>query len=521
MRVAVVLDRFVPRCLGVPVLEWLDGAVGFERVLTIVGTPTRRAHPSTACVLYVRWERRRDGGHGDVGRDLGSLLDGHQVVELRDGRLDPRAARAIDEVTPDIVLDLRLLSDAPVLEITGRELWRVELRDDAGAPVRTLAGLFATFASGSQTCDITLVARGAHNGGEALIARATVGVPSASFNRNLDLCGSKAAAVIRRELERRRTAPGDARPHDAPDEARAVAAETRGGVVALARFARRRVTARRVVRQTLAATQWVVGVRPRLKGRPFDDLSGYQPILADTPTSRADPFVVSDAGRTYVFFEEFGAGLEKGRISVAELDEAGNASASVPVLELPYHLSYPFVFRHDDEYFMIPETGQANRVELYRASEFPYRWVRERVLLDDIIAVDATILSHADRLWLFALFSDGPDRLNDELYLFSAGTLDDTWVPHPRNPVVSDPRCARPAGNVLHIDGALVRPAQDCLVRYGRAVVMRRIVTLDEREYREETVSVLEPTWMPGLEGTHTYNRDARFEVIDGCRRVP
>src|SRR5207253_8229013 len=50
--------------------------------------------------------------------------------------------------------------------------------------------------------------------------------------------------------------------------------------------------------------------------------------------------------------------------------------------------------------------------------------------------------------------------LDDELHLFHAERLTGDWQPHPRNPVKSDARSARPAGSLFVRDGALYRPAQ-------------------------------------------------------------
>ena len=55
---------------------------------------------------------------------------------------------------------------------------------------------------------------------------------------------------------------------------------------------------------------------------------------------------------------------------------------------------------------------------------------------------------------------------------------------------------------------------------YGRAVVLNRVETLSKDGYRERAVARIEPDWMPGLRGTHTYNADAEYEYLDGFRRV-
>ena len=141
------------------------------------------------------------------------------------------------------------------------------------------------------------------------------------------------------------------------------------------------------------------------------------------------------------------------------------------------------------------------------------------MLLDGLTAVDATLHVDGDRLWLFANVVDGPgDR--GELWLYSAASLDGEWRPHPRNPVVTDPGRARPAGRLFTRDGVLVRPGQDGSRRYGEAVVLNRVDLLSPSEYRETPVERIDPDWMPGLVGTHTYTFDSRYECLDGIRRV-
>ena len=110
--------------------------------------------------------------------------------------------------------------------------------------------------------------------------------------------------------------------------------------------------------------------------------------------------------------------------------------------------------------------------------------------------------------------------VDDELHLFTATALAGPWVPHRENPVVADVGRARPAGSIFRRDGELIRPAQDCSRGYGRAVVRNRIELLTPEEYRETPIERIEPTWAPGLVGTHTYNATAGVEVIDGFRYV-
>jgi hypothetical protein len=64
--------------------------------------------------------------------------------------------------------------------------------------------------------------------------------------------------------------------------------------------------------------------------------------------------------------------------------------------------------------------------------------------------------------------------------------------------------------------GRLIRPSQDCAKAYGYAIVFSEVVTLSETEYEELPIARLDPEWVKGNLGTHTYTRTDQFEVIDG-----
>ncbi len=65
-----------------------------------------------------------------------------------------------------------------------------------------------------------------------------------------------------------------------------------------------------------------------------------------------------------------------------------------------------------------------------------------------------------------------------------------------------------------------MRPGQDCAEVYGHRVVLFRVEQLDDEGYREVEVGVIEPDWLKGNLGTHTFNFDSRYETVDGRVRV-
>lgn len=231
----------------------------------------------------------------------------------------------------------------------------------------------------------------------------------------------------------------------------------------------------------------------------------------------ADPFPFEREGQEHLFFETYDYATRRGRIDWAMVQPDGSLGPIEPVLVCDYHLSYPFVFAHEGEIYMIPETAQANRIELWRADQFPHRWSLVGPLIEDINAVDATLLQRDGRYWLLATLGQNGASTWDELHGFHARSPLGPWTPHARSPLKMDGRSARPAGRFIQgDDGRLLRPAQDCSLGYGKALVLNELEVLDETRFQERTVRRFSPDWMPGNTVFHTLNGSSRFWWIDG-----
>jgi hypothetical protein len=272
----------------------------------------------------------------------------------------------------------------------------------------------------------------------------------------------------------------------------------------------------------LGEKQWVIAYR-RVAG---DTPAGEDPAcltMVTPPAGRfyADPFLFRRDDRRFIFFEDYEWRRGRAVISYVEIDERGRHSSPRVALSQDCHLSYPFVFEEGDAVYMLPETAGRRTVELYRAASFPGKWTLDRVLLRDVRAADATLLRHEGRLWLFVAIAVDGGRPSDELFLFSSDSLQGEWEPHPMNPVVSDLRCARPAGRVFVQDGHLIRPAQDCSRAYGWRLFFNRIEALTPTDYRETPVGAIEPAPDSGNLRTHSYDSDGTYEVLDGFRMRP
>jgi hypothetical protein len=306
--------------------------------------------------------------------------------------------------------------------------------------------------------------------------------------------------------------------------ARPVAASAR----AISRFAMRSLASaavKHIYRLCYYAPHWRVGWR-RVDGPDLIDLrahpnGGWRALPDDGVRFYADPFPIVSGDRLHMFVEEFDHRLGRGVISVIEFNGSGPIGKPRRVLEAASHLSYPFVFEHAGETWMVPESSAAATIDLYRAAPFPDRWVKEATLVSGVTASDATLFEHNGRWWMLAVVRDEGGAHSDALHVWSASDALGPWRAHDRNPVLVDIASARPAGRVVRRGGKLIRPFQDCRNGYGSALGLAAITRLDDEDFEQqiETMIYPGPLW-PGRR-LHTLNRAGPLECIDGSAQAP
>lgn len=277
---------------------------------------------------------------------------------------------------------------------------------------------------------------------------------------------------------------------------------------------------KRSVMRALWRDQWALGFHPAETEEPLEERE-KRFTLSLPPSDRffADPFLLRGENGNTVFFEEFPYGTRRGFISTARIDSTGRMDERQVALMTDHHLSYPCVFEHRGQIFLVPEAYEGSEIAIYRAERFPSEWQRAAVVASGIRAVDPTLLLWDEIYWLFCNIASAGMSPNDELHLFHAPAIAGPWSPHKRNPIVSDVTCARPAGSLLVSGARLVRPAQDCSGSYGRSVRFFEIDRLDKEGYEEHGIGRLQPADASEVTGVHTYNRIPGLEVIDVRRR--
>lgn len=264
---------------------------------------------------------------------------------------------------------------------------------------------------------------------------------------------------------------------------------------------------------------WQVGI----VHRPIDEVMTRG--LSDAPVTwlpeqgafrfNADPFGLWYNGQFTVLVEAYDYRSKRGEIHFHTYDPDWNAVASGVALREPFHLSYPTLIRDDGHIYLLPEGHRSGKLTLYRAIRFPDMWQPVATLLEEP-AIDASVVAHGGRWWMFYALPGDDQRAMRELHVAWADTLTGPWQPHPANPVRVAIDSARPGGLPFLHQRALHLPVQDCAGTYGAALNVLKIDDLTPDRFAASLVGRFEPGLHPGYpHGLHTLAAAGDVTLID------
>jgi glycosyltransferase involved in cell wall biosynthesis len=218
----------------------------------------------------------------------------------------------------------------------------------------------------------------------------------------------------------------------------------------------------------------------------------------------ADPFMIKVGQEWHMFFEALIKHTGKGCIGLASSHDGLSWRYRQIVLEEPFHMSYPYVFQWNNDYYMIPETCHANAIRLYKVVDMPTKWRYVGDLLQGYY-VDTTISEIDGYLWMFTCSTD-----TDTLRLFYSKQLLGEWKEHPLSPIIrNNANIARPAGRISRHNGKLYRFTQDTEPYYGMQVRAFEIIKLTETEYEEREAAII----LKGSGSTGDWNADGMHHI--------
>ena len=238
----------------------------------------------------------------------------------------------------------------------------------------------------------------------------------------------------------------------------------------------------------------------------------------------ADPFIIENDNKVYLFYELYDNIEQKGVIAYSTLNGYVASSPHI-ILDKPYHLSYPNIFRYDESFFMMPETAGNNCIEIYKAKKFPDEWYLEKVLVNNISACDSVFICKDNKIYLMT--SEMDNTISDYPWCFVRNKLflmDDkcNFIEFNPNLKIGD-YGVRNGGAILRFNN-IIRVGQDCTNnQYGKGLVFWKLsddlndfeqICYISSEDAESMVNWIDKEHLK-LKGTHTYNISENFEVID------
>lgn len=268
--------------------------------------------------------------------------------------------------------------------------------------------------------------------------------------------------------------------------------------------------------RTARNMSWMIAYRDRSSDILFDKGTKFELLKLQSGLWGADPFVFSFENKTVLFFELFIEKTNKGVIAVSEYDGSGFSQPKI-VIEEPYHLSFPCVFKMNGILYMIPESGSQYNIVLYECESYPYKWVRKKVLLEHFDSSDTIVFHKEGKTYLLAsqlvnstciaknvLFEIDPNSL-ELSKIKEGGTCSDYGI--------------RNAGLLFSHNGKLIRPGQNCPDgEYGKSTIFWEVfnpLEIQEEQLCELTVDMLNIDLKNKFSGVHTYNQCDALEVID------
>ena len=227
----------------------------------------------------------------------------------------------------------------------------------------------------------------------------------------------------------------------------------------------------------------------------------------------ADPFILDVAPDSIeCLVEEFSYKTMKGRIAKLVIDRKTYRLQTVKILlDLPTHLSFPFIFRKDGHIYIMPENSASGQSTMYEYSPTDDSLIPHNKVCG-LPFTDATIYNDGQNYYLLTTKLPSSNGNVLEIYNFDEHSF--TVGEKPVQTIKFDSNRARNAGEIFSACGSVFRPAQDCNGGYGKGIILQELKITADGFRLNDYCSFYPKTWVYNM-GYHTFNHYKGVTVVD------
>jgi len=250
---------------------------------------------------------------------------------------------------------------------------------------------------------------------------------------------------------------------------------------------------------------WVVAVSLKNEESIFDfnELSFVDYLVPEETKFIADAFWIN---REEFICEGLAKRQEQGQIYYFRNQEFFKID-----LYLDGHMSYPMIFQHQHNIYILPEMSEISSQMVFELDLESLKVLNSIPLkgLRNIRLIDPTIFIQDGKYFLFGGLRE---EANNILRLFIADDLFGDFKEHPRSPIRIDPRGSRMGGPIVNFQNRKFRVGQDFSNKYGDGVIIFEIINLNSENYSE---SIYRRINFNDSSGPHTIDFNHEKVLID------
>ncbi len=269
----------------------------------------------------------------------------------------------------------------------------------------------------------------------------------------------------------------------------------------------------RLFEKLFVSGNWNIATRTGSWEWPLNYEKPFKSLVGEKGYWYADPMVVTEGKESYLFCEAFNIKKQIGELAVFTYNGDNWVNPKI-IISNNYHMSYPCVFKYKGRFYMIPETQEAKRLEIYESKGFPYKWGGKQVILDGETIEDPTVFEQQGDLYIVGTKKCAS---YSKLQVYSLDIAAMTVKLDSEKE--SEEATMRPAGYLIPYNDHYLRPAQDCRSTYGKEIIWKKFSINDHNIIDQELCSIdnsmITVDGHRGIDRNHTFSRSGDIEVID------